>query len=67
MNLKKLKGKMVEKGWNVDRLALHLGIDRSSMYRKLNNFDRITIGEAKRITELLELSKEDATTIFLGE
>lgn len=66
MDLNKLKGKIVEKGWNVEKLAEHIGVDRSSMYRKLNNFEKITIGEAKKITSALELSNEDATYIFLG-
>lgn len=66
MDLNKLKGKIVEKGWNVEKLAEHIGVDRSSMYRKLNNFEKITIGEAKKITSALELSNEDATFIFLG-
>ena len=66
MDLQKLKGKLVEKGWNVETLAEHIGVERSSMYRKLNNFEKITIGEAKKITDVLELSNEDASYIFLG-
>ena len=66
MDLNKLKGKIVEKGWNVEKLAEYIGVDRSSMYRKLNNFEKITIGEAKKITIALELSNEDASSIFLG-
>ena len=66
MDLNKLKGKIFEKGWNVEKLAENIGIDRSSMYRKLNNFEKITIGEAKKITAVLNLSNEDASSIFLG-
>ena len=66
MDLNKLKGKIVEKGWNVEKLAEYIGVDRSSMYRKLNNFEKITIGEAKKIAIALELSNEDASSIFLG-
>lgn len=66
MDLNKLKGKIIEKGWNVEKLAEHIGVERSSMYRKLNNFEKITIGEAKKITVALELSNEDASYIFLG-
>ena len=66
MNLHKLKGKIVEKGWNVETLAEHIGVERSSMYRKLNNFEKITIGEAKKITKALNLSNEEASSIFLG-
>lgn len=65
MNINKLKGKMAEKGMNVDALAECVEIDRSSMYRKLNNFEKITIGEAQKIARALDLSGEDATEIFL--
>lgn len=66
MDLNKLKGKIVEKGWNVETLGEHIGIERSAMYRKLNNFEKITIGEAKKITAALNLSNEEASSIFLG-
>lgn len=66
MDLNKLKGKIVEKGWNVETLAEHIGVDRSSMYRKLNKFEKITIGEAQKIRIALNLSNEEASSIFLG-
>jgi plasmid maintenance system antidote protein VapI len=66
MNLNKLKGKIVERGWNVEKLAEQIGVDRSSMYRKLNNFEKITIGEAKEIATVLNLTNEEASSIFLG-
>ena len=66
MNLDKLKGKIIEKGLNVETLAVRIGIGRSSMYRKLNNFEKITIGEAKKITAVLGLTNEEASSIFLG-
>ena len=66
MDLNKLKGKIVEKGWNVEMLAERIGVERSSLYRKLNNFEKITIGEAKKITVALELTNEEASYIFLG-
>ena len=66
MDLNRLKGKIIEKGWTVETLAEHIGVERSSMYRKLNNFEKITIGEAKRIKDALDLSNEEASSIFLG-
>lgn len=65
MNINKLKGKIVERGMKVETLAELVGIDRSSMYRKLNNFEKITIGEAVKIKAALNLSNEDAADIFL--
>lgn len=64
MNINKLRGKIVEKGLNVETLAALIGIDRSSLYRKLNKSERITVGEANKMKEVLEMSNEEATNIF---
>lgn len=66
MNLNKLKAKIVENGTNVEAVADFIGVDRSSMYRKLNNFDKITIGEATKLKEFLNMTNEEATDIFLS-
>ena len=66
MNINKLKGKMVESEMNVEKLAVAIGIDRSSLYRKLNNAEKITIGEAARIKDALNLNDADAYDIFLA-
>lgn len=65
MDLCKLKAKIVENGINIETLAEQIGIDRSSMYRKLNNFEKITIGEARKIKAALNLTNEEASNIFL--
>lgn len=65
MNIDKLNGKMAENRMNREMLAEKLGINRSSMYRKLDNADKITIGEAKKIKKALSLSDEEACEIFL--
>lgn len=66
MQLNKLKAKIVERGMNVEGLADAIGIDRSSMYRKLNNFDKISIGEATKIKAALEMTDAEASDIFLS-
>lgn len=66
MNVNKLKGKIVEKGMNVEKLAEIIGIDRSSLYRKLNNSEKITIGEAAQMKDALGLSTDEATDIFFA-
>jgi plasmid maintenance system antidote protein VapI len=65
MKLNKLKAKIVEKGMNVESLADAIGIDRSSLYRKLNNFEKITIGEAMKMKDALEMTEAEASDIFL--
>lgn len=66
MNINKLKGKIVERGMNVEQLADAMGINRASMYRKLKRAEKITIGEALKIREILQLSNAEACEIFLG-
>ena len=66
MNINKLKGMLVEKGMNVETLATMIGAERSSLYRKLNNAEKITIGEAARMKDALKMSDSEAYEIFLA-
>lgn len=66
MKLDLLKGKIVANGMNVEQLAKSIGINRASLYRKLNNTDKITIGEAMKMKEALSMTTEEATEIFLS-
>ena len=66
MNANKLKGMIIANGMNIEQIADEIGIDRSSMYRKLNSFEKITIGEAIKIKEVLHMSNEQAIEIFLS-
>lgn len=66
MNINKLKGKIIEKGLNIEQTADLIGIDRSSLYRKMNNFEKITIGEAQKLAKVLELTAVEAYDIFLS-
>ncbi len=66
MNIRKLKGKMVEQGFNVETLATKIGICTSTLYRKLNGGEKITIGDAQKIKVELNLTNEEAIEIFFG-
>ena len=66
MKLNKLKAKIVELGMNVETLADKIGMERSTLYRKLNNFEKITIGEAIRMKDALSMTDAEATDIFLS-
>ncbi|AUJ26587.1 helix-turn-helix domain-containing protein [Virgibacillus dokdonensis] len=67
MNVNKLKGKIVENEMNIRELAEKIGVDRSTLYRKLNNKgDTLSIKEANRIVYVLNLTKEEATAIFFN-
>lgn len=65
MNVRRLKGIMVEKDINVGKLADYIGMDRSTLYRKLSKGgDSITLHEANAIKKVLSLSPEEAHFIF---
>lgn len=61
----KLKGKMAERGFRQEDLARAVGIDRSTLNRRLKTGEDFTIGEANRVVAALHLSVEDAVQIFL--
>lgn len=66
INVNKLKGKIIENGMTIESLAMAMGIDRSTLYRKLkNDGDTMLIKDANRIVEVLHLECEDAIDIFL--
>ena len=66
MSVNKLRGKMVSLDVSMEEVAKVLGVTVSSMYRKLNSFEKITIGEAKKIKEFLGLTDAEAIEIFLS-
>ena len=66
VNVAKLRGKMVEKGFTVETLAVAIGIDRSTLYRKLDDIEKFTIGEVLKIKKVLCLTDAEAIFIFLS-
>lgn len=67
VNINKLKGKIVESGFTVGGLAEKLHINKSTLYRKLNcNAETLTIKEMNIIVKELNLTKEEATSIFFN-
>lgn len=67
VNVNKLKGKIVEKGINVGVLAERIGIDRATLYRKINAEGKtITLHEADLIAKELELTCEEVNAIFFA-
>lgn len=65
MNMNKLRSKIVERETNVEELAMRIGITGPTLYRKMKMPIKMTIGEAIRIKDVLELTDEEALEIFL--
>lgn len=63
----KLRGKIMEKGFNQEKLAEIVSIDRSTLNRKLKTGEAFTIGEANIIAKALELTKDEAIAIFFTQ
>lgn len=68
VNVNKLKGKIVENEINIAMLANKIGVDKSTLYRKLNvDGESFTIKEADLIAKELSLTSIEATAIFFSQ
>lgn len=68
VNINKLKGKIVENGLTTEKLADNIGINRSTLYRKMNsNGENFTIKEASLIAKTLNLTLEETNAIFFSQ
>lgn len=68
VNVSKLKGKIVESGMSIENLASEIGVDKATIYRKLNNNGAsFSIKEADGIVKALSLNAIDAQAIFFSQ
>jgi plasmid maintenance system antidote protein VapI len=67
VNVNKLKGKIIENGLNIPELANKIGMDKATLYRKINNSGKFTIKEADCISKELDLSLEEVNAIFFSQ
>lgn len=67
MKVARLRDEMYVRRMTVENLCKITGIDRSRMYRRLNSEgQKMTLEEAKKITEALQLPHDVAIDIFLA-
>jgi len=65
VNILMLRGKVVENGLTLNDLASYLHIDYSTLSRKLKNSgETFSIYEANKITDILNLTEQEAVAIF---
>ena len=67
MNATKLKNKMTANGLTISATAELMGVNKSTLYRKLNGREKLTINDAVQLKELLELTDLEALSIFLSQ
>lgn len=63
----KLRKCITDKNMTVSDLALAMGIDKATLYRRIAQPKSFTIGEALRITEILDLSHAESAAIFFAD
>lgn len=67
VNVNKLKGKIVENDLSVEQLSAKIGVNASTIYRKMaSGGESFTIEEATSIKNCLNLSEEEAMAIFFA-
>ncbi len=68
VNINKLKGKFVELGLSVPDVAHKIGMDPSTLYRKMADDGRtMLVKDANEIVKVLDLSAADAMAIFFSQ
>ena len=67
MNSKKLKIKLLEKDKNLEDLALYIGCNIATIYRKLNGESDFSRNEIQQIAVFLSLSSSDVNSIFFDD
>ncbi|MBQ3089542.1 MAG: helix-turn-helix domain-containing protein [Oscillospiraceae bacterium] len=67
VNVDKLRGKIMEKGLTQEKVAGMVSMDRSTFSRKMKSEAlEFSIGEMHRIADILSLTREEASQIFLA-
>ena len=65
-DMEKLRTKMSQQKISPETMARHIGVDASTFYRKIKSDGlNFTVGQMHKIVEVLSLTREEATSIFL--
>ena len=67
VNVSKLKGKIIERNTTPEALAKDIGIDKSTFYSQMKQNGSFSIQEVNLIVSSLNLSKDEALSIFFSE
>lgn len=68
VDITRLRGKIVECGMTQEKMAQKLGMNKSTLSRKMkSNAVAFSVGEMFQIAEILRLTNREAAEIFLAE
>ena len=65
LNANKLNGKIVEKGMTKEGLAMAIGVDRATLFRRIKN-NRLLLSDVHKIIKTLDLTTEETLNIFFS-
>lgn len=65
MDMNKLNVKIIESGMTIDEVAASIGISGLSLYFKMKRPMAMTVGDAIRLKNTLNMSNQEARDIFL--
>ena len=66
VNTQELHAKIKEHGTTVEALAHEIGVDRSTLYRRIQS-GKLRIGDVHGLCNALALSRDEAVNIFLAQ
>lgn len=66
VNTHLLRRKIDDRRTTVSEVAAKMGVDKATLYRRIANSETFTIGEVGKITEILNLSHDEAVSIFFS-
>lgn len=67
MKVNELRAEVVRNGMSMEELSEEIGIDRSTLYRRLNKPNSFTLGEIISISKALDLTSDRVVDIFFSE
>jgi predicted DNA-binding transcriptional regulator AlpA len=61
----KIRARIIELGMSIPQIASSLGMNRSTMYRKLKDPGRFTVAELRKLVSVLQWSGQEVRDIFM--
>lgn len=64
VNTKKLRGRIIEQGYNYEKVAEFMNLSACSLGKKIRNATQITLDEAELLMRLLEIPVDEFFEYF---
>lgn len=65
MDMNKLNAKIIDSGMTIEEVAEMIGMSGLSLYFKMKRRVSMTVGDAIKLKEVLQMSNKEAMEIFL--